>query len=511
MSYINNPYVEGLNLKSAQITNDCNDAAVDVQEISEHIEPQPLFKDMPPAALFPMDALGSVGASAARSIQQIVKAPDAICGQSILAGLAVLAQPHADISIDGRVSPTSELFATTGSTGERKSGVDNVATWPHKQHERKLEEDYKSDNADYVIECDLYRLEREQGLKKAKTPGDRRRHLEEMGNPPVEPAQPVLLIEEPTYEGLIKVLQYGRPSVGLFTDEGGRFIGGHAMNSENALKTAAGISGLWDRGSAKRTRSADGHSAIYGKRVSMHLMMQGVVADMLIGNAMFREQGLLSRMLISWPDSTVGNRPYVEENIFDDPAIKAYHQGCFSMLERDLPMNENLELKPPVFELSSDAKRIWVPFHDYCDKHAGAGKELESVRGLANKAPEHSARLAGILSVIKGASVISSEDIESGIELMNYYLNEAIRMSDSVYLNQEIKDAALLMDWFREKKYKHIYPATIYQYAPIRRLRTKKTAMTVIGLLEEHGRLIRRNPVEIDGKRRRDVWEVVYV
>ena len=178
-------------------------------------------------------------------------------------------------------------------------------------------------------------MARDEGLKTAKGKRDKRDVLDEMGDAPIEPAQPVVLIEEPTYEGLIKILQYGLPSVGLFTDEGGRFVGGHAMNSENALKTAAGISSLWDRGSAKRTRSADGHSTIYGKRLSMHLMLQGVVADMLMGNTMFREQGWLSRMLISWPTSTVGDRAYVSDDVFDDAVVKNYHRTCFSMLERD--------------------------------------------------------------------------------------------------------------------------------------------------------------------------------
>lgn len=506
MNYINNPHIDGLNLKSV---GEYNDAIV--QDKSDHIEPQPLYKDMPAAEPYPMDALGTVGAGAANAIQRVVKAPDAINGQSVLATLAVLAQPHADISIDGRVSPVSELFATVGGSGERKSGVDNIATWALKQHERKLEEAYKDDIAEYVIEAEVYKQEREQGLKKAKTAGDKRRHLEDMGCPPVEPAQPVLLIEEPTYEGLIKILQYGLPNVGLFTDEGGRFIGGHAMNSDNALKTAAGISGLWDSGSAKRTRSADGHSAIYGKRVSMHLMMQGVVADMLIGNNMFREQGLLSRMLISYPDSTVGHRSYVEENVSDDPAIKTYHQVCFDMLEQELPMDESRELSPPVIELSTTAKRLWIPFHDHCDSQAAVGGEYESIRGLANKAPEHAARLAGILSVINGATVISSEAIESGIELMNYYLNEAIRISDTGHLNEDVKDAALLIDWLREKKYGYIYPVMVYQNAPVRKLRTKKSALAAIEILENHDLLIRREPMEIDGSQRREVWEVVNV
>ena len=481
------------------------------QEPDIHIEPQPLYKEAPDAEPFPMEALGSIGASAAKAIQRVVKAPDAICGQSILAGLAQIAQPHADISIDGRQRPISEFFATVGETGERKSGVDEVATWPHRQHERELEKEYEAEHSAWANEKDAWKMARDEGLKKAKGKRDKRDVLDEMGDAPIEPAQPVVLIEEPTYEGLIKILQYGLPSVGLFTDEGGRFVGGHAMNSENALKTAAGISSLWDRGSAKRTRSADGHSSIYGKRLSMHLMLQGVVADMLMGNTMFREQGWLSRMLISWPTSTVGDRAYVSENIFDDPAVKSYHQTCFSMLERDLPMNENRELTPPILELSTSAKKLWIPFHDYCDKHAGSGGDLEIVRGLANKAPEHAARLAGILSVIKGASVISAEELESGIELMNYYLNEAIRMADAGHINQEVKDASLLLGWMREKKYKHIYPAIVYQNAPIRKLRTKKAAIAAIELLENHGWLIRKEPMKLDGSIRREVWEVIDV
>ena len=98
--------------------------------------PQPLYKEVEPAKPFPMDALGKFS-GAAKAIQRVIKAPDAICGQSILAGLALAAQPHADILIDGRRRPISCFFATVGETGERKSAVDDVATWPHRKYERE--------------------------------------------------------------------------------------------------------------------------------------------------------------------------------------------------------------------------------------------------------------------------------------------------------------------------------------------------------------------------------------
>lgn len=293
---------------------------------TEITEPQPLFKEIPPSTPFPMDALGEF-ADTAKAMQRIIKAPDAICGQSVLAGLAQIAQAYGDISIDGRRRPISCFFASVGETGERKSAVDEVATWPHRKHERELENTYKESHAEWEMEFESFKQARDEGMKKAKSRSDKMKHLKEMGELPTEPPLPVVLVEEPTYEGLIKVLQYGLPSIGLFTDEGGRFVGGHALNSENALKTAAGMSSLWDRGEAKRTRAGDGHTTIYGKRLSMHLMLQGIVAEMLMGNDIFREQGWLTRMLISWPESTVGNRMYVEENIFNDPAVKIY-QPC---------------------------------------------------------------------------------------------------------------------------------------------------------------------------------------
>ena len=63
---------------------------------------------------------------------------------------------------------------------------------------------------------------------------------------------------EPTFEGLVKLYGIGRPALGLFSDEAGGFIGGHAMNSDNRLKTMAGLSRLWNGEPIDRTRAGDG-------------------------------------------------------------------------------------------------------------------------------------------------------------------------------------------------------------------------------------------------------------
>ena len=42
--------------------------------------------------------------------------------------------------------------------------------------------------------------------------------------------------------------------MGVFSAEGGQFIGGHGMSEDNRLKTAAALSGVWDGEPIKRVR-----------------------------------------------------------------------------------------------------------------------------------------------------------------------------------------------------------------------------------------------------------------
>ena len=108
--------------------------------------------------------------------------------------------------------------------------------------------------------------------------GVARELLDKLGPAPLAPLEPVLTCPEPTYEGLCKLLAVGQPSVGIFSAEGGQFIGGYGMTDDAKLRTAAGLSSLWDGEPIKRARALDGITVIPGRRVAMHLMAQPDVA-----------------------------------------------------------------------------------------------------------------------------------------------------------------------------------------------------------------------------------------
>ena len=148
--------------------------------------------------------------------------------------------------------------------------------------------------------------------------------LEDLRSAPVAPLYPFLTAPEPTIEGLIKAMPRALGSLGLFSAEGGQFVGGHGMSTDNRLKTAAALSSMWDGDTIKRIRAGDGVSILKGRRLSLHIMIQPDVATGFLADPLLRDQGLLSRILVAAPCSKAGTRTYQETAAADETAIRDY-------------------------------------------------------------------------------------------------------------------------------------------------------------------------------------------
>ena len=246
--------------------------AVTEAQSGEMEPPRPLLREAPPADPFPLAALGSILAAGAEAIVDHVQCPVAIAGQSALATAALGTQGHANVElVHGHKAPLSEFFLTIAQSGERKSEADRKALWPIQKREEALRAGYDVDLPAYeqrreAWEAQRRRILRAQGKGAAKTLDEKNAALEELGPPPQAPLTPLLTCPEPTFEGLCRLLVSGYPSVGVFSAEGGQFVGGHSMSEDHRLKTAAALSGLWDGAPIKRVRSGDGISILPGRR-----------------------------------------------------------------------------------------------------------------------------------------------------------------------------------------------------------------------------------------------------
>lgn len=474
-------------------------------------EALPLHRETQPAKDFPLDALGPVLSDTAACIIDTLQCPPALVGQSILAAATLATQAHADVVIDGRRYPLSGYFVTVAESGERKSAVDNLALKPHEDRQRLMREQYATAQADYRTEHEAWKQARADALKGKKGRDEKAAALREVGDEPQAPLDPMITTSEPTYEGLCKLFAVGLPSLGLFSDEGGRFLGGNAMNNDNVLKTASGLSGLWDAKSITRTRAGDGNSALYGRRLSMHLMIQPNVAGMLFGSELLSGQGMLGRILAAHPASTKGTRLYRDTDVTLEPAYRAYVARMESLLRLELPLKEGTrqELEPRALQLSPEAKTRWIAFHNHVEALQGPDRALAPISSLASKAAEHAARTAGTLAIIRDsdAQSVTDEDMDGAITLVNFYLSEALRLSDEASIDYEIRTAQSVLDWGRNRGCRFAI-RTLYQFGP-GAVRNKADAVRVLQLLTEHG-LARELPngTVVDDAPRRNAWEV---
>lgn len=481
-------------------------AYLGLHSLPKILEPLPLHRPLDDPSPFPFDALGKILMPAAMALQRVIQAPDAICGQSVLGAAALVCQPFANVFMDGRTIPLSLYLITVAESGDRKSATDKVALQPILQWQKMLSDSYREEIKRYYHSKEFWDSKKKEWLRDST----RGPFVEA---PPPEPLKPLMLVEEPTYEGIVKYLAIGQPSVGLFSDEGGRFFGGHAMNRDNQLKTIAGLSSLWDGKEISRLRGGDGDMLLYGRRVSLHLMIQEVILEQLMNNRMVEHQGFLPRCLVSFPLSTAGKRPYVEEDLAIDLSIMRYYDRLNLLLDRKLPVKPypapQNELYPRLLHLSHSAKMEWMRYHNGIDKDLVPGGRLEQIRRFSNKAAEHVLRLAGNLAMIDRVEteLIEVEEICRGITLMEYYLKEAMRIQGHLSIHPDILLAQKLLQWCWSKDKPLFSLKEIYQYGPTQ-IRQAAKARVLMGTLVNHGWAIPAPGAEIGGKMYREAWSV---
>ena len=485
-----------------------------VAEVAE--APRPLFRELAAASPYPVDALGSILASAANAIVDRIQCPNALAAQSVLAAASLAVQAHADVEIPatGHVKPTSLFMISVAASGERKSAADAEALWPVRKREKALREAYASEVPEYLKLKAAWDAARKKALDGTK--GDKhaiKGKLDDVGDAPPTPLEPMLTCGEPTFEGLCKLLAAGQPAMGLFSDEGGSFIGGHGMSPDAKLRTVAGLSGMWDGSPTKRVRALDGSSIITGKRLSSHLMAQPGAAALMLTDPVLLDQGFLSRVLVSAPASTAGTRFQREPDPASGAALSRYHRRIQSILERHptLLLDSRNELDPRVLCFAPDAAKAWREYADHVERLLAPEQPFEAIRGFANKLPEHAARIAAVLMLVDDidAPHIDRETFERAVRLAEYYTREALRLFEAGYASPELRQAETLRKWLLTKWKEPLVSArAIVTFGP-NAIRDSATTKAAIKVLVEHYWLAPVGAATVGGKNVSEAWKIV--
>ncbi len=489
--------------------------------------PQPLVRDIPRGTDYPVNALGPLRA-AVEAVQAATQAPVAIAAQSALSVASLAVQAHANVETLAGPVPVSLYALTIAQSGERKSACDRLVMQGLRDHEKAQTDAYREDLADWITAHKVWtakrdRLVKEAACSKLEKAAASQADLDAMSPEPERPLSPKITTSEPTLEGLVKLFMTGQPSLGLFSDEGGGFLGGHAMNSDNRLKTVAGLSSLWGGDPVDRVRSGDGASTLFGRRLAMHLMVQPVAARPLLCDPIASGQGFLARFLLTEPASAIGTRLSRTGKKVAKVAVVAMGERLNSILDHPKPVSEDTpqQLDPRLLSLSPDAEELLFQYYQATELAQAPGGQLEHVKSFASKSPEQAARIAGVLTLWAdlNAPSVTAQTMADAIALAEFYLGEAKRLSEAATISSETEKAERLRCWILEswpaiarennRSIDTIIPRDVVQWGP-GSMRETKEAKKLMSVLADHGwLLLLEKGAVVDGQVRQLAYQVV--
>lgn len=479
--------------------------------------PQPLLREIPPGEAYPVAALGPLQA-AVEAVQGMTLAPVAIPAASALSVASLAVQGFVDVETLGGVRPVSLYALTIAQSGERKSSCDAPLMSGLRAFEKDQAKAQREDMGHWENAHALWKGERDRILAEVrKGKGEKRTaaqaDLNALGKEPAVPLSPERTVTEPTYEGLTRKFAEGMPTLGIFSDEGGQFLGGFAMSSENRQKTLAALNDLWQGNPIRRTRQGEGSFTLFGRRLAVHLMVQPGVARAFMADPMAADTGFLPRFLICEPVSTIGTR-LQSLTRQDGFALQDFTARLRAILDRPLPMDpDTRELQPRILPLSHEARALLTTFADVVEAAQAPRGKYAHVTGYASKAAEQACRIAGVLTAWNDldALEVTGETMFHAITLAGYYLGEAARLSDAATVSADVEKADALREWLLTRwQYPEILPSEVVRHAPIRALRESPAAKAAIAMLVKHRWLVALpEGAEVRGKIRKEAYRIV--
>lgn len=479
-------------------------------------EPLPLIRDFPPAQKFPTDALGPLQ-EIVETVQKASQAPIEIAAASALSATSLIVQGHANVETLGGDKPLSLYMLTVARSGERKSSCDAPIILAIKNFEKQQAKAMERAIMMFQNHQEIYRIERSKItalLKRKSNPITREeaeRQFELLGPEPSPPPSTDRLVTEPTYEGLTQMFRFGQPSLGLFSDEGGQFLGGYAMNKDNKQKTLAAFNDLWGGNSIRRTRQGDGAYQLFDRRLAIHLMVQPTVAHELLADPLAVDTGFLARFLICEPETTIGTREYKDSKL-DQKSLEEFQKYQTYLLEQNMPINsETGGLEPRILTLNPEAKAALIEYADDVERKQSKGSKYEAITGTASKSAEQAARLAGVFTIFSDitASQVAADTMHNAIRLARYYLDEACRLVEVAISSSEMQTADNLLKWISQNH--GVQPflfSDVLQNGP-NSVRDSKRLKTLFTILTDYGWLIKMPKATIvNGKSRNTAYRL---
>lgn len=432
---------------------------------AEWDNPEPLL-DSGKAAPYPIDALPQVIGDAVREVQAYVKAPMALVAGCALSALSIACQGLFNVSRNGMTPvPASLYLLTVADSGERKTSTEGYFFQAFSQYEKDTETSLQTEKKERESKVAAWHMAREGLLslikKEASKGGDtedaQQKLLDHDQVKPEPLKMPKYMVGgDVTPEGLARAIGKQWPSRGVVSSEAGTFFGSHAMGNDSITRTLSFFNTMWDGKPYEVTRSGNAGAdsyMIHGARLTLSLQVQAATLQAFFekNGHLARGTGFLARFLIAWPETTQGTRYILETDKAPSAAIARFTDQITRLLQDDSLQSviEGGELKPKTLLMSDEANKLWVGHHNRIESMLSPAGELASIRDVASKAAENTARLAALFHAIEGGGgdTIGRDSVHKASIVIAWYLTESHRFFGGISLPEDMQEAQALDEW----------------------------------------------------------------
>jgi hypothetical protein len=262
-----------------------------------------------------------------------------------------------------------------------------------------------------------------------------------------------MIIQDVTVDGMVVGLISRCPAQFLLALEGASLLGGHAMSRDNLSRFLGNVASLFSGEPLTRTRVDEYHYA-QGRRLSVLLFSQPIVAMDFLSSDLVMQQGMGNRFLYSQPPSLLGTRKHVDIELDGEPLYQEFCAKISALASHAWKINPDTGgMDTRTVRMSPGAKAAWVGFYDKLEMAAGPGGDSATHAGYVTRFAEQVMRMAALLAILEDQEVqhISEEIMLRAIDLGDYYLDSAMHIFNVTPANKEEADAKSLLDWMQNK------------------------------------------------------------
>jgi len=386
-------------------------------------------------------------------------------------------------------------------SGSRKSSVQAIVLKPIQEWERDKRKEESSEikrinSSIFAMDARIKELHRLSA--KSDDPDERKNLLIEIDE--IEAGKPELrsytsvLVEDVTPECLSLVMRENSGRTGVFSAEGsgffemarGRYSGEGTPQLGIYLKSYSGES-------VRVNRLSRDPISIDSAVMSICLAVQPEILRDHARQKAFRYSGLWARFCFSMPPHNIGERTLRRQPL-DEGVLSEYGNIVKTLL--DLPLSD----QPTVLRLSAEAQALWDQFWHDVEHQMKEGHELASFRDWGAKLPGATARIAGLLHLIRyaynqnrGDLEVGELDMVSAIKIGFYFKAHTLAVFDSMGSDNMRDKARGVLAWLQSLIKRGDPEPTItrreIQASHQSRFGTAKEVDEAMSILIEHGYL----------------------